>query len=461
MKISKTWLIIIVIILLIAGYYIVKSVFKSPVDGLVLGKIQKGQVLQQVSETGSVRAVKDIGLGFKSIGRVDVINVAVGDNVKKGDILAKLESSQLLAQLQSAKAAANEYGSGLVTAKDNLQSAYNSALNILNNAYTSIFNAYNKITYLQNDYFVGFDQAARDGKTQVQETLILLKPQIDSAKISGYFTEIDSTIFTAINSLNTTFDSLKIIRITLDEPYYYGRIPDSEKTEIDTQKTNINNALTSLTASQANISSYKIALKKAEDSTIEQAQGNVDALQSQLRDNYLISPIDAKVTEVNVKRGQVVSPSQTVVNLLSLDPFQIKVAIYEQDIVNIKVGNDVKVNLVAFPKQVLLGKVLLIDPAETIIDNVVYYEVTIELISQPLGIKSGMTADIIIETNKKDNVLIIPKNAVLQNDANQIVQVFKNGKIENVIITTGLEGNDYFEVLSGLSEGDQIIIDKK
>ena len=115
----------------------------------------------------------------------------------------------------------------------------------------------------------------------------------------------------------------------------------------------------------------------------------------------------------------------------------------------------------AFPKQTFDGKVLLIDPAETIIDNVVYYEVTIEFPNQPDGIRSGMTSDITIEANKKDNVLRIPKNAVVQIDGTETAQVMKGSKIENRTITAGLEGNDYFEVTSGLTGGDEIITGKK
>ena len=104
---------------------------------------------------------------------------------------------------------------------------------------------------------------------------------------------------------------------------------------------------------------------------------------------------------------------------------------------------------------------MLIDPAETIVDNVVYYNVTIEFLNQPDGIRSGMTADITIESNKKDNVLRIPKNAVVQIDGTETVQIVKGSKIENRTITTGLEGNDYFEVTSGLNENDQIVTGKK
>ncbi len=477
-KISKTWLVIIIIILMVAGYYVAKPFFKSPTEGLIIEKVQRGEVLQEVSETGSVRAAENISLGFKSIGKIANINVAVGDSVKKGDVLAELDSSQLLAQLQSVRAALsytiNQHDSGVALAKDNLQSAYNSVLSVLEDAYTKIYNSYGAVTDLQNTYFTGFDQGARDGKTQIKNAFALLELSLEEAKTSRLPEKIDSALSVGIYSINTVSDALKVIRDTLDEIYYYGRISDSEKTAIDTQKTNINTALTNLTAGQASISSYKIALQKAEDGAVdsgvvgsvsgsqaEQAQANVNALQSQLDDNYLISPINGIITGINIKKGEVVSPSQLVINMLSSEPFQIKAAIYEQDIVNVKVGDDVRINLVAFPKQIFDGKVLLIDPAETIVDNVVYYEVTIEFPDQPDGIKSGMTADVVIEANKKEGVLRIPKNAVVQIGTTETVQIVKDDKIEDHVITTGLEGNEYFEVTSGLSEGEEIITGKQ
>jgi HlyD family secretion protein len=72
-----------------------------------------------------------------------------------------------------------------------------------------------------------------------------------------------------------------------------------------------------------------------------------------------------------------------------------------------------------------------------------------------------MTSDIVIQTNKKDNIVRIPKNAVENIDGTDTIQVVNRGKIENRKITVGLEGNDYFEVLSGLSEGNEIITGKK
>jgi HlyD family secretion protein len=467
-KISKIWLVIIIIILIVVGYYVVKSVFKSPTEGLITEKVQKGEVLQEVSETGNVRSTEDISLGFKSVGKIAKIDVAVGDNVKRGDVLAELDSSQISAQLQSAKAAldytASQYDSGVALAKNNLDSAYGGALNTLNSAYTSIFNAYSVVVLIHDTYFSTADQqgiAVSDAKDDINSNMQNVKNYLDIATKSSSNDDIDSAVSQMATALGNVFSDLKIIREQCDQGIYHYNVSDADKASLDTQKAYVNTVSTAVTTLQQSIASLKITLQKAEDSTVAQAQADVNALQSQLNDNYLTSPMDGIITEVNIKKGQVVSPSQSVINLLSTEPFQIKVDIYEQDIVNVKVGDDVKIDLVAFPKQTFDGKVLLIDPAETIIDNVVYYDVTIEFPNQPDGIRSGMTADITIEANKKDNVLRIPKNAVVQIDQTQTAQVVKGNKIENRTITTGLEGNDYFEVTSGLSVGDQIVTGAK
>lgn len=480
MKISKTWMVIIAIILIIIGYNVFKALTKSPTQGLVTEKIQKGEVLQEVSETGSVRATQNISLGFKSVGKVSKIDVAVGDKVKKGDILAELESGQISAQIKSAKAALdytiNQHDSGVALAEDDLQSAYSNVQNILNDAYTKIYNAYNIVVNLQNNYFMIMDVAGvkvSNSKADIKQNMQDAKFYLDGVKTN---TGIDSAISETLIDLDNVANDLRIIREQCDSGSYYNSVTTADKSSLDLQKGYINQASSNIVTAQTSISSYKIALKKAQDisagsnnissdssdksSQVQQAQANIAALQSQLNDNYLVSPINGIITEINTKKGQIVSPSQSVINMLSSEPFQIKVDIYEQDIVNVKVGDKAKIDLVAFPKKTFEGKVMSIDPAETIVDNVVYYEVTIEFPNQPQGIRSGMTADITIEASKKENVLRIPKNAVVQIDGTQTVQVVVNGKIGNRTITTGLEGNDYFEVKSGLNEGDEIITGK-
>jgi len=500
-KLSKTWIIVIVIVLVIIGYYIGKEIFKSPTEGLIIEVIDRGTVVQEVSETGMVKATEEISMGFKSIGKISKIYVAVGNNVKKGDILAELDLSQTSAQLQSAEAALNSaktqydklinglpledikiYEDAVTSARKDLQGAYDNSLNVLNDAYDKVYKTYDVADYILDTYFYLADQqgiAVSDGSKDMNINMQNIKKYLDSLTVGSLNGEIDSVIANTISALSNVYSDLKIIREQCDQASYYSSVSSADKTSLDTQKTYVNAASTSVTTLQNSIITYKTALQRAENNLssatatarpedveiykaqIEQAQANVRAIQSQSNDNYLVSSIDGLITEVDVKRGQVVSPSQSIIKMLSTEPFQIKVNIYEKDIVNVKVGDSVKVNLVAFPKQTFIGDVSFINPAETIIDNVVYYEVTIDFPKQPEGIRSGMTADISIETYKKDNVIRISKNSVTNINNVETVQVIRGRKIMDVVITTALEGDDYFEVLSGLSEGDQIVVGNK
>ena len=101
-KISRTWLIILAIVFIIAGWFIISNALKSPLDSYITEKVSAGKVLQEISETGSVKATDDISLSFKAAGKIARINAAVGNDVKTGDILVELDVNQISAQLQNA-----------------------------------------------------------------------------------------------------------------------------------------------------------------------------------------------------------------------------------------------------------------------------------------------------------------------------------------------------------------------
>lgn len=461
-KIKRKHIVAGIVVLIIIGYFVASGFFKKPSDSYITEKAVRGEVLQEISETGSVKATESVSMGFKSIGKIAKINIAKGDNVKKGALLVQLDLSQASAQLQSAQAALEAsrhqyekllsgltaedikiYQDAVTLAKHDLQSAYDSSLNTLNDAYIKIYNAYTTANSIQSSYFGLSDQQGIkviDAKNDINRNMQDIKNYLDD--------DIDKAVSRMLVVLGNVYNDLKIIREQCDDGIYYSMVSSTDKSSLDTQKGYINTASTNITTSQQDINSYKINLQKAEDnlvlktatprqedidiyrSEVDKAQANVNLYQSQLSDVYLKSPIDGKVTEVNAKIGEVVSASEAIINLLSADPFQIKVNIYEQDIINVKLGDPVSINLVAFP-------------------------------NQPEGIKSGMTADIIIKTNSKDNVLRVAKNAIENINGKDMLQVITNGKVEDRQITAGLEGNDYVEVLSGLSEGEEVITGKK
>ncbi len=526
----------IIIAFVVLAIVVWRGFIKEKEPEFLLAKAEMGAVVREVSETGSVKISDKIELGFNNSGRLEKIYVETGYKVETGQKLAQLDASQLYIELSESQAALevtqadyNKLLAGssaeeikiaetgvfnaqinLKTSRQNLKDveaeaeedlaqAYEDGLDVLDDGYLKIYNAYNVVSDVQRTYFTASDQEgseAREKKQIIENALDQAEIYIEQAK-NGSNEKIDNALVKIKNTLTDTIDALTVVRNMAETPLYRNQVSSSDKTSLDNQKSYVSTARTSIISSQQTISSTKIsnetninsaqadvsskeaALQKAEDelalkkagptqenidlyaAKINQAKAKVSLLNNKIQDSVLKSPASGQITEIKKKKGETVQASEPVISFLAQGPFQIEVDIYEEDIVEVKPGLTTRITLAAFPDKVFQGKVVSVDPAEKLIDNVVYYRVIIGLEGEAEGIKPGMTADIVVETAKKENVLTVPRGALTKKNGKTTVQVFENGKSQEQEVEVGLEGEDSAEILSGLSEGDQIILGGK
>ncbi|MFC1663948.1 efflux RND transporter periplasmic adaptor subunit [Patescibacteria group bacterium] len=532
---SKKIILTITAVVLVLVFVIYQVFIKKEEPNFVLEKVSRGQISQEVSETGTVKATEEINLGFNGLGRIEKIYVKTGDNVESGQSLAKLDTSQLNIQLIEAKAnfeiaqaklnkllagsspeeikiaetavananlsfedAKQNLKDVTALATESLKSAYEDALNVVEDCYLSSYNALNKLDSIQTTYFNSNDQESikmKENKSNVEDNVLQIKSYLDLAKSNSSHLNIDTALSKTKTGLNNISTALENSRQLCEESSYQNVVTSTDKTSLDTQRTNINTALTNVTNSQQLIISTnldneydintaksqvsttegqlkatqdELALKKAAarqedidlyEAQVKQAQSKVALLEDQIYQSTLRSPTKSQITKVNKKAGETIQITENMLSLIPLTPFQVKVDIYEEDIIKVKVENPVDIVLAAFPDETLKGKVVSIDPTEKLIDGVVYYEVTIDFEEQKQELKPGMTADLTIKTAFKENVLIFSEDALSEKDGKNMVQVFKEGLIEEREIQIGLEGSDdKVEVLSGLEEGEEVII---
>ena len=196
----------------------------------------------------------------------------------------------------------------------------------------------------------------------------------------------------------------------------------------------------------ANISQAEIALKIAKN---------------KYEDSQLKAPIDGVVSFIYGSVGENVSLSETALAAflsLQADQLIVEANVPETDIIKVNKGDDVAMTIDAFDfTEKFDGSVIYIDPAETIIQGVIYYEIKTAFDLEDERLKSGMTANLEIITDQKENVLTIPARAIKYEDSIRYVEVLNNGTPKKTIITTGLESDQYVEVTSGLKQGDKII----
>jgi HlyD family secretion protein len=149
----------------------------------------------------------------------------------------------------------------------------------------------------------------------------------------------------------------------------------------------------------------------------------------------------------------------TFMVLNNVDSFQVVVPFEESDAVRITPNLPVEVTFEAIPDLVRDGRVVAVAPGGTDIAGVTNYYATVVLTDIDPRLRDGQTAQVGVLTSSKDNVLVVPNNAVLRLGGRSFVSVpGPDGKPRDVPFQAGLVDEDKTEVVSGLSEGQQILL---
>jgi len=198
----------------------------------------------------------------------------------------------------------------------------------------------------------------------------------------------------------------------------------------------------------------------AQQARVKAAEASVSNIEAQLQKTVLRSPITGVVTRQDAKIGEIIGANSVITSLISDAAFEIKANIPEVDITKVEVGDSARVTLDAYGNDVVFTvTVSMIDPAETVIEGVSTYKVTFGFEENDDRIRSGMTANIDVETERREQVLYVPQRAVITKDQLKLIRVV-TGKntFEEVEIEIGIRGSyGNIEIISGIEEGDQIV----
>jgi len=244
---------------------------------------------------------------------------------------------------------------------------------------------------------------------------------------------------------------------------YEGKVNDA-KNALESAKKNLSLKLAGSTpeqiaAQEAQVRSYEASVNFYQ-AQLNQAYANYRNIFAQYEKTFLRSPIDGVVSKVNVEAGELASLTNPAVSIISDSKFEIDVNIPDVDIAKIKIGDEARVTLDAYGEtEIFTARVVSIDPAETVIEGVPTYITKLQFDKDDPRVKSGMTANIDIITDKKDSVLYVPQRAVYTREGEQFVKI-KNasGELIEVKVKTGIKDNNgNIEIIEGLKEGDSVL----
>lgn len=205
-------------------------------------------------------------------------------------------------------------------------------------------------------------------------------------------------------------------------------------------------------------------------SAYEKSQADIVRTQTNLNYATILSPIDGVVLSRAVEEGQTVASSFNTPTLFTiandLKKMQVIAKVDEADIGQVEVGQKVTFSVDAFPYDSFEGSVIQIRLQSTTTSNVVTYEVVVDAPNPDLKLKPGLTANIVVYTLQKENILLIPSKALLFSPS-QEQQSTDNGQkavwvktalgINRIPVKTGASNNLYTEVREGITEGTLVI----
>lgn len=211
-------------------------------------------------------------------------------------------------------------------------------------------------------------------------------------------------------------------------------------------------------------------LKETADQGLQQARSMYEQSKEQYDYSLVKAPFDGVVAAVYVERNQTVAAGQPVVQIVSASRMKAKIHLTGSDILQVKIGQKVRIQFPTIPGKEYVGRV---DKINTAIDQMSKaLEVEIGFISADKRITSGMFGEFFIETQLSQNRLVIPETALipqteirinretgLQNTVKRFfLFVIQNSTAKMKEVGTGIANNGQIEITDGLALGDSVVI---
>jgi HlyD family secretion protein len=452
LKKKRFWIIVVFIVIIAAGggyyYFRIKTTASASSQtsepAMQTATARLGDITISASGTGQVIPVSQISLGFDDSGTLSELSVAVGDQVKSGQILARMQT----------KDTPDSIAASIASAEMDVINAKNALSDLNTTAETNKIQALNDIAT--------YEQAVRDAQYQLE----------------NYAPPITFQGLTPAAAVDKTKKELDIA-LQAFEPYKYKSEYDSVREsyleKLNDAQSNYDAAVKwlgyqyALETAQANLNQANLQYEKYKDGPsnqdIQAAQADLENAQAQLKVAKstqsilnLIAPIDGTVMDITSNVGEVVSTSP-IITIADLKQTMLDVYLDETDLDKAVVGNAAEVVFDALPNQTFKGKVVSVNPGLVTVSNVQAVEVKVLLDStdQQTNLPVGLNASVDVVSGSATNVILVPVEALHELAPGEYgVFVVQNGTTRLRVVKVGLQDITSAEITSGLQAGEVV-----
>lgn len=207
---------------------------------------------------------------------------------------------------------------------------------------------------------------------------------------------------------------------------------------------------------------YEEDLRQA-TAEVDRARSALENAKVQLSYATITAPIDGAIASVSTEEGETVAAGMqapTFVTIIDLKRLQVDAYVDEVDIGKVQVGQHTVFTVDAFPATDFEGTVSAIYPKAVIQDNVVNYDVVVDIETPYHGrLRPEMTANVTIFLEQREGVLAVPAKAVKRQRGKNVIYVLADGRAEPREIKVGWRDGQWIEVASNLQEGETVLLE--
>ena len=425
-------------------------------------RVERGPVELTVSADGTLKPLTTVAVKSYAGGRVDVLAVDVGDRVKLGDLIAKIDATDSLTSYDQARADLSAAEAKLGQSRDQASVQPTLTRAAIAQAQASYDSARKDLQRLQQATQPQTRSSARAALDKAKANLEMAEQELARAqglKAQGFVAQAD---------VDTAINKRELARAELASAQQRWDTLDQELgADLEAAQAKVAQAKAALDNARAN--AVQDRLKQAE---VVSAQAGVARAQAQLVNATTMldyttvrAPRAGVILAKLVEQGTIITSGRSsiaagtdIVELGDLSKMFVEVSVDESDVGQLRVKQPVSINVEAFPETVFHGAVTRIDPQASTQQSITTVLVTVQVENPGDRLKPGMTASCDFLVAKADDVLYLPSRAVRDAEGEHFVTVLRAGQPADMPVEIGIVGDEQTEIRQGLSEGDEVVL---
>lgn len=508
-KISRNLALMVIIGTAIVGFWVYQKYIRDTGPAELRVTVGRGDMEEVLRARGEVVPEREYNLEFASGGIVAKVYVAEGEEVAAGEALMELDTSELrleeerlvslVAQrtadraklaLTASPADVVVYEVKVLSAATALHEAEKAEVLALRAVSSAMDDAVHGTTdlFYSNPGSTGPKLSVNTSDSQLASSMETERAQLgsvlDRAALAAAVSP-DGDLHAAAAQMQADAqrigvfldDNAKLLNVAVTAGTVSASSIETWKSAVAAARVTLNTKASALAAAEEGRTSAEAAHSVAEkelasrnsparaediaaaDAALKEAGGQVNIVREKIRKAVLRAPEKSRVIKIAFKAGEAFRSGTSAATLHSLTS-KVRTEISELDIVRVRMrdGQMARMSFDALPGYSYTGTVSSIEPQKIEKDGDAYYRVNLTLEGASADIRPGMSAEVYIIVSQKDGVLRLPGYATFDRDGTVYARVERNGIVEEVKVGLGISDGEYSEVITGLSEGDTVIV---